>query len=221
VSAYGSPWRTGVGRMGAGKYLRASCQVWRQDETGVFEQVGGTFRCAITDVTDSALAADPTNASLREQSVWRVDFARGVEVFGRDQLRNATLPDGRVLPTLTVSRAERGQGHSTYGVIATAEEQSTAKEMVTFYREVGGVLTPFGPYPVSLEWANREPQQGGSYAANTRLASGALVGADAMSVRVGDLMGPIEGKKGGKVTEVRKPVAGQMEVRFVVDLGVG
>lgn len=207
-----------LGRKMARKYHRSTCTVKRR-VNDVWTTVASNVPVNIWDSSDRPPRPDGYDSGSDNIRTWNLSFIHGFDIRMGDQIHGATSVDGDTLPILTISTDFTGDVETSHWVVATAEDSAVAKDLITFYREVAGVLESSGPYPCHVEWKDITGVDPDNLAGVAHKTLVILTGPGDMVVGHGDMVSDIQGARGGVVVELRKEVGGRREVLVEVDTG--
>ena len=210
-----------LGRKLAGKYHRATCTVMRKLQPG-WTMVAQNVPILIVDSSDRPMRPDPYDAGTDNTRTWNISFPEWSDVRMKDQLWHVTDRSGEVLPILTVSTDFQTDIRSSQWVVCQAEDSAVMWEWITFWRwdaATEDYNQAFGPYQCTVDWEDLAGYDPDSYEARAHWGFAILTGPDTMDVHHSDVVESVDGRRGFKVIEVRKAIAGRMEVRIRGDIG--
>lgn len=214
-----SPANMTLGRKLARKYMRSTCTIKRKGSGGWFV-VAANEPISIEDSSDRPMRPDGYDAGTDNVRTWNIMFREGVDIEMQDQLHDIVDLHGEPLPIMTVATNFETDLRTGHWVVCQAEDSAVAKEWIAFFREHDDeTTTGHGPYPCTVDWDDISGTDPDNFNASAHLTSCVLTGPADMNVRLGDFPDAIDGRKGGVVIEVRKPVGNRREVKVRIDSG--
>lgn len=212
---------TTLGKKLAAKYHRATCSVYRKTQAG-WTLIAASVKITILDSSDRPMRPDPYDAGTDNTRTWNISFPLNQDVQMKDQLRNVVDINGETLPILTVATNFQTDITSSKWVVAQAEDSAVMWEWITFWRwnQTNEDYTETtGPYQCTIDWEDLAGYDPDSYEARAHWGFAVLTGPEDMDVHHSDVVESVDGRKGFKVIEVRKAIAGRKEVRVRGDIG--
>jgi len=174
----------------------------------------------VWDTSDRPPRPDPWDAGTDNVRTWNLSFITGTDIQMADQLHNVWIARTReTLPILTVATHFQTELATSDWIVAHAEDSAVEKMEVSFFREhADGTVTTHGPYMVLVDWEDVAGSDPDNFAALAHFTTAILTGPDTMDARHGDFTSKVDNRV-GQVIEVRRRMAGRMEVRVQYDSG--
>ena len=197
---------------------RATANVERQNDAGVWESVMASLPCSVRAQTGQPPSPQPDAMAAGQQlTIWRIKCEIGTGLRIGDRL-TAVTPDYAGSLVLIVGRVDRGSLTVSETAYATMESWAVAGIELTFlrYDQATDSDTVYGPYFARRLSGNvRQAGQGEASTGSLMTMSLRIEDANA-SVEVGDTVPEL----GGAVVSAVRPVtAGVREVDVLVDAG--